>query len=114
MDKTLDSVDDIRSALESKPEADLQAGREELAEHLNNLKQHAKRCTTATGSAVKKFTAWHSEVRKINLAYSEKGSNYHLSLSVASKADLILPTFRGRNSEPQATRTRKIGFASTT
>lgn len=80
MDKILDSVEDIKAALESKSdEEELKEISEELADYLGDLKKCAEECTKDTKSVVEKFTVWQSEVTKINLAFTETPCNYHLS-----------------------------------
>lgn len=65
MEKILDNVDEIGSALQSDPSQDLHYSSEELDKHLEDLKQHAERCTKDTGSVVEKFGDWQSKVTKI-------------------------------------------------
>lgn len=79
MDQILNSVDGVRSALESKSDEAIEERSKELAEHLGDLKQRAEGCTKDTESVVKKFAEWHSEITKINLAFTETHCNYHLS-----------------------------------
>lgn len=82
MEKILDIVDDIGSALQSDPSQALHYSSEELDKHLEDLKQHAERCTKDTGSVVKKFTDWQLKVTKI-INFTEVQGNY-LSLHIES------------------------------
>lgn len=78
MDRILDTVDDIRSALRSRSDDTLQHSSEELAKHLDDLKQRALGCTKDTESVAKKFAEWRLEVTKISEAFAEVQGNHLL------------------------------------
>lgn len=79
MDQILGSIHDIKTALDLKFDEDLKESSEELAELLGDLEYISRKATDHIELVVKKFTEWHSGVRKIRLAYTETQCNYHLS-----------------------------------
>ena len=100
MEKALNNIANIRCALRSPSGDDARASSRELDDQLEELKKLSESCQKDSTSVVKEFAEWYLEVLNIMIAYDRVHRNYHLSLClVVRKAELGLPTTRGRNRE---------------